>query len=140
MRVLVTGGAGFLGSHVVDALLARGDEVTVVDDLSTGARANVDRHADFAVADVADLSSLQRGIGSRRIDAVIHCAALIVVPDSVADPIAYYRANVAKTLDLVETLAQRGIDRFIFSSSASNGRMPAPATRRPSSRIIDRPR
>src|SRR5213594_3664418 len=108
MRVLVTGGAGFLGSHVVDALIARGDEVVVVDDLSTGDRANVDRHADFAVADVANLSALQRGIGSRRIDAIVHCAAKTKVVESMTKKDLYERVIVGGTQNVIETARRLG--------------------------------
>jgi UDP-glucose 4-epimerase len=117
LRVLVTGGAGFLGSHVVDALLARGDEVTVVDDLSTGARKNVDRHADFAVADVANLSSLQKGIGSRRIDAVVHCAAKTKVVESMTKKDLYERVIVGGTRNVVETSRRLGASIFVNIST-----------------------
>jgi UDP-glucose 4-epimerase len=117
LRVLVTGGAGFLGSHVVDALLARGDDVTVVDDLSTGARANVDRHADFAEADIANLSSLQRGIGSRRIDAVVHCAAKTKVVESMTKKALYERVIVGGTRNVVETSRRLGASIFVNIST-----------------------
>jgi UDP-glucose 4-epimerase len=117
LRVLVTGGAGFLGSHVVDALLARGDDVMVVDDLSTGNRANLDRQADFAVADVADLSALQRGIGSRRIDAVVHCAAKTKVVESMTKKDLYERVIVGGTRNVVETSRRLGASIFVNIST-----------------------
>ena len=117
MRVLVTGGAGFLGSHVVDALLTRGDDVMVVDDLSTGNRANLDRQADFSVADVADLSALQRGIGSRRIDAVVHCAAKTKVVESMTKKDLYERVIVGGTRNVVETSRRLGASIFVNIST-----------------------
>ncbi len=117
MRVLVTGGAGFLGSHVVDALLARGDDVMVVDDLSTGDRANLDRQADFSVADVADLSALQRGIGSRRIDAVVHCAAKTKVVESMTKKDLYERVIVGGTRNVVQTSRRLGASIFVNIST-----------------------
>jgi UDP-glucose 4-epimerase len=117
LRVLVTGGAGFLGSHVVDALIARGDNVMVIDDLSTGARANLDRHADFAVADIADLSALQRGIGSRRIDAVVHCAAKTKVVESMTKKDLYERVIVGGTRNVIETARRLGASVFVNIST-----------------------
>jgi UDP-glucose 4-epimerase len=117
LRVLVTGGAGFLGSHVVDALLARGDDVMVVDDLSTGDRKNLDRHADFSVADVADLSALQRGIGSRRIDAVVHCAAKTKVVESMTKKDLYERVIVNGTRNVLETSRRLGASIFVNIST-----------------------
>jgi UDP-glucose 4-epimerase len=113
----VTGGAGFLGSHVVDALLARGDDVMVVDDLSTGDRGNLDRQADFSVADVADLSALQRGIGNRRIDAVVHCAAKTKVVESMTKTDLYERVIVGGTRNVVETSRRLGARIFVNIST-----------------------
>jgi len=117
LRVLVTGGAGFLGSHIVDALLARGDDVMVVDDLSTGDRANLDRKADFSVADIADLSALQRGIGSRRIDAVVHCAAKTKVVESMTKKDLYERVIVGGTRNVVQTSRRLGASIFVNIST-----------------------
>jgi UDP-glucose 4-epimerase len=108
LHVLVTGGAGFLGSHVVDALLARGDDVVVVDDLSTGVRANLDPRADVRVADVGDLSALQREIGSRRVDAVVHCAAKTKVVESMTKKDLYERVIVGGTRNVLETTRRLG--------------------------------
>lgn len=108
MRVVVTGGAGFLGSHIVDALLARGDGVIVVDDLSTGDRANLDPRADLRVADIADLSALQRELGTERVDAVVHCAAKTKVVESMAKPELYERVIVGGTRNVIETTRRLG--------------------------------
>jgi UDP-glucose 4-epimerase len=108
LQVLVTGGAGFLGSHVVDALLARGDNVVVVDDLSTGDRANLDPRADLRIADIADLSALQRELGSRRIDAVVHCAAKTKVVESMTKKDLYERVIVGGTRNVLETTRRLG--------------------------------
>ena len=106
--MLVTGGAGFLGSHVVDALLARGDDVVVIDDLSTGDRANLDPQADLRIADIADLSALQREIGSRRIDAVVHCAAKTKVVESMTKKDLYEHVIVGGTRNVLETSRRLG--------------------------------
>ncbi len=119
MDVLITGGAGFIGSTIASAAIDAGHRPVIVDNLVTG-RAEFAADRAFYEGDIADRDLIERILDENpAIEAVIHCAALIVVPDSVADPIAYYRANVTKTLDLVETLAQRGITRLVFSSSAS---------------------
>lgn len=117
MRVLVTGGAGFIGSTVVSALLDAGHDVVILDDLSTGARAfTVGR--EFVEGDIADGAAVARAVGDG-VDATVHCAAFIVVPESVAQPLRYYENNVGKTIDLLGHLSRLGCRRFLFSSSAS---------------------
>jgi UDP-glucose 4-epimerase len=115
-RALVTGGAGFIGSHVADALLARGDRVWVVDDLSHGRRANVPDGATFVKADVAasEIRDLFREV---RFDLVSHHAAQIDVRVSVADPQLDARVNVAGLLNLTEAALEVGTSRFLFVSS-----------------------
>lgn len=108
MRVVVTGGAGFLGSHIVDALLAQGNDVVVVDDLSTGDRANLDPRADLRIADISDLSALQRELGTHRVDAVVHCAAKTKVVESMAKPELYERVIVGGTRNVLETTRRLG--------------------------------
>jgi len=108
LRVVVTGGAGFLGSHIVDALLAQGDDVVVVDDLSTGDRANLDPRADLRIADISDLSALQRELGTHRVDAVVHCAAKTKVVESMAKPELYERVIVGGTRNVLETTRRLG--------------------------------
>ena len=117
MRVLVTGGAGFLGSHVVDALLAKHDEVVCVDDLSTGDRANVDPRADLRIADISNLSALQRELGSRRIDAVVHCAAKTKVVESMSKKTLYEQVIVGGTRNVLETARRLGASNIVNIST-----------------------
>jgi UDP-glucose 4-epimerase len=119
MAVLVTGGAGYIGSHMVLELLDAGETVVVLDDLSAGFRWAVPPQAMFVAGDVGDQALVARLIEEHGIDAVLHFAAKIVVPESVADPLAYYLANVAKSRALIEVAIRTGVKRFIFSSTAS---------------------
>ncbi|HJR57735.1 MAG TPA: UDP-glucose 4-epimerase GalE [Rhizomicrobium sp.] len=119
MTTLVTGGAGYIGSHTAHALLDRGDRVVVLDNLSTGIRAQVGEAAAFVKGDVADRALLEKTIKDHGVDAVIHFAGSIVVPESVADPLAYYDNNVVKSRDVIATCLAVGVKQFIFSSTAT---------------------
>ncbi|MFG3054887.1 UDP-glucose 4-epimerase GalE [Kitasatospora sp. NPDC048239] len=118
-KVLITGGAGFIGSTVASALLDQGITPVVLDDLSKG-RAEFVEDRIFYQGDIADPALLDRVFAEHPdIDATVHCAAKIVVPESVARPLYYYRENVAKTVDLLDSLQRNGCTRVVFSSSAS---------------------
>ena len=117
-RVLVTGGAGYIGSHVVKALGEAGAKILVYDNLSTGNAAAV-LHGDLVVGDLADRAALDRAIGAFQPEAVIHFAAFIEVGESVRDPLKYYRNNTLNGLNLLEALAGAGVSNFIFSSTAA---------------------
>lgn len=119
MKVLITGGAGYIGSTVATACIEAGIEVVVLDDLSKGLRAFGDGR-NLYVGDIADAAVLDRLLADHPdIDAVVHCAARVVVPESVADPLGYYDSNVGKTIVLLQRLRDAGIPRVVFSSSAS---------------------
>jgi UDP-glucose 4-epimerase len=117
--VLITGGAGYIGSTVAHALEDRGHRPVILDDFSTGARTNVTGYRVFEgdIADAAVLAEIAAEFPRLRI--VVHCAARIVVPESVAAPLAYYDANVAKAIEMLRHLATHDIRRIVFSSSAS---------------------
>ena len=119
MTVLVTGGAGYIGSHTVYALLDRGEKVVVLDDLSTGVRAQVDEQVLFIKGDIADKALVKTIVSDQGVDAVIHFAGSIVVPDSVADPLSYYENNVVKSRALIAALIESSVTQFIFSSTAT---------------------
>lgn len=119
MTTLVTGGAGYIGSHTVYALLDRGDKVVVLDNLSTGVKAQVGAKAGFVLGDVADTDLVKKTIADHQVDSVIHFAGSIVVPDSVADPLSYYENNVVKSRSLVAACVETGVKNFLFSSTAT---------------------
>jgi UDP-glucose 4-epimerase len=125
MAVLVTGGAGYVGSHMVIALAHAGEDVVVLDDLSTGMRSAVHPKARLIVGDVADAALVLRTIAEQDIKEVIHVAAKIVVPDSVADPLGYYLSNTVKSRTLIAAAIGAGVRRFVFSSTAAVYGMPA---------------
>jgi len=125
MAVLVTGGAGYIGSHMVLALVDAGEEVVVLDDLSTGFARAVHPKALFVQGDVADEALVGELIAKHGIDAVIHFAARIVVPDSVSDPLGYYLSNTVKSRALLAATIAAGVKRFVFSSTAAVYGMPA---------------
>jgi len=119
VTVLVTGGAGYIGSHMVWELLDAGERVVVVDNLSKGFDWAVAPEAMLVNGDIADADLVGGLIRDHAIDAVIHFAGSIVVPESVADPLAYYRNNTCKTRTLIETAVQAQVRNFIFSSTAA---------------------
>ena len=116
--ILVVGGAGYIGSHMVKLLLAQGREVCTLDNLSTGFRDAV-LGGEFHQIDLADASAVDSLLASHRFDAVMHFASSIVVGESVKDPAKYYRNNVVNTLNLLEAMVRHKIGRFIFSSTAA---------------------
>jgi UDP-glucose 4-epimerase len=118
MTVLVTGGAGYIGSHMVLALVDAGESVAVLDDLSAGQRHLVPSQAAFYQGDAGDAALLARIFAEHKIDAVLHFAASIVVPESVADPLGYYLNNTVKSRALLAAVIQHGARHFIFSSTA----------------------
>jgi UDP-glucose 4-epimerase len=117
-RILVTGGAGYIGSHVVKQLGEAGHAVTVLDNLSTGRREAI-LSGDLVVGDIGDTALLDKVIGQGKFDAVMHFAGSIVVPESVTDPIKYYANNTGNTLKLLDACVRHGLMRFIFSSTAA---------------------
>jgi UDP-glucose 4-epimerase len=119
MRVLVTGGAGYVGSVLVEELVAAGHTVVVYDDLSKGHRDAVIDAATFVKGDLLDAATLGRALDDHRIEAVVHMAAQSLVGESVSDPTKYYKHNVVGSLVLLEAMIARGIRRFVFSSTAA---------------------
>jgi UDP-glucose 4-epimerase len=117
MRCLVTGGAGFIGSNIVDALLARGDDVRVIDDLSTGYRENVPDGVELVEAGVADQAAVERALQGA--DLVFHEAAARAVLRSVEDPLSADTANVHGTLTVLKAAADAGVGRVVYASSSS---------------------
>jgi UDP-glucose 4-epimerase len=128
MRALVTGGAGFIGSHLVEALLRRGDRVRVLDNLFTGKESNlapIRRRMEFIRGDIRDQKILRRAL--RGIDVVFHQAALRSVPKSVQDPLGYHEVNATGTLLLLALAAESGVRRVVYASSSSvYGKSPLP--------------
>jgi len=117
-KVLVTGGAGYIGSHVVQQLGEAGYEVIVYDNLSTGFPWAV-LSGSLIVGDLSDQGKLDEVFSEHQFDAVLHFAANIVVPESVSDPLKYYRNNTANTLSLIETCKRYDVNKFVFSSTAA---------------------
>ena len=119
MGVLVTGGAGFIGSHMALELLGAGEDVLVLDNLSTGFRSAVPAGAKFVEGDVGDHNLVRRLLLRNEIDAIIHFAGSIVVPESVADPLGYYLNNTCKSRSLLAVAVETKVPHFIFSSTAA---------------------
>ncbi len=119
MTVLVTGGAGYIGGHMVLELLDAGERVVVLDDLSTGFAWAVPEGVPLIVGDFGDMALVDEILKAHQIDAVAHFAAKIVVPESVADPLLYYLNNTAKARNLLECAVRNKIKHFIFSSTAA---------------------
>ncbi len=117
MKTLVTGGAGFIGSNLVDALVERGDEVIILDNLSTGKRANINSQAQFIEVDLRDLEKIKPYFNG--VDYVFHCAALARVQPSIEDPVRYNDHNVNGTLNVLVAARDAKVKRIVYSASSS---------------------
>jgi UDP-glucose 4-epimerase len=122
--ILVTGGAGYIGSHVVRQLVDRGKSVVVLDNLSTGYRSAV-LGAPLVLGDTGDAERVPQVLAEHRVDTVLHFAAHTIVPESVSDPLKYYRNNTCATRNLLECCQRAGVRRFVFSSTAAVYGIPA---------------
>ncbi len=123
-KILVTGGAGYIGSHVVRQLGMAGEDVLTLDNLSTGFEAAVTA-GEFIVGDTGDAALLERLFSAHNIDTVMHFAAHTIVPESVSDPLKYYRNNTSSSRTLLEAAANHGVKNFVFSSTAAVYGIPA---------------
>src|SRR6188474_2318594 len=119
MTVLVTGGAGYIGSHMVYALVAAGERVVVLDNLSTGFDWAIAEGVPLVLGETGDQALVSELIMQHGVESIIHFAASIVVPDSVADPLGYYKNNTVNSRALIECAVQGGVKHFIFSSTAA---------------------
>ena len=117
-KILVTGGAGYIGSHVVRQLGHAGEDVIVLDNLSTGFEAAVTA-GELIIGDTGDAPLLEKIFSEHDIDTVMHFAAHTIVPESVADPLKYYRNNTASSRTLLEAAANHGAENIVFSSTAA---------------------
>ncbi len=119
MRVMVTGGAGYIGSVAAMMLLERGHDVVVLDNLQRGHRAAVTADAEFVRCDLRDARKTISAVAATNVDAVLHFAALHLVPESVTHPAEYFRTNVVGGINLLDAVRTAGISRFVFSSTAA---------------------
>jgi UDP-glucose 4-epimerase len=119
MTVLVTGGAGYIGSHMVHALVDAGESVVVIDNLSTGFSAFLPEGVPLFIGDAADENLVEGVIAAHKVESIIHFAGSVVVPDSMRDPLGYYRNNTMTTRSLLNAAVKCGVNRFIFSSTAA---------------------
>lgn len=119
MTVLVTGGAGYIGSHMVHALADAGEGVVVIDNLSTGFSSMLPEGVPLFIGDVADENLVEGVLANHDVDSIIHFAGSVVVPQSIRDPLGYYRNNTMATRNLLSAAVKRGIGKFIFSSTAA---------------------
>jgi UDP-glucose 4-epimerase len=132
--ILVTGGAGYIGSHAVLALLDAGRRVVVLDNLVTGFADAVDPRASFVEGDIADMDLVRRVLREHRVSAILHFAGSVVVPESVSNPLKYYRNNTAASRALIEAAVDGDVRHFIFH------RLPPPMASRRSCRSARTPR
>ena len=118
-KVLITGGAGYIGSHTVLEAIEQGFEVAVIDNLATGFENLVSSKATFYKADTRDQNAIDKIVKEFKPDAVIHFAGSVIVPESIQNPVKYYQNNTAASLNLIESCLQNGIKNFVFSSTAA---------------------
>ncbi len=118
-RILVTGGAGYVGSVCSAELIKQGHEVTVIDDLSSGQSESVPPGAEFHLMDIADADGLRRLLRERKVEAAFHFAAKALIPESVTNPSIFFKVNVSSALTMLDVLRNEGVKKFVFSSTAA---------------------